>query len=177
MRSSTRSRSWRRRSRRRTAGAEIRRRLVLVAGVLAAAVAWVGYDRIYGRGGDRPVAWNDRTAALDAPAFVQPATRALDSRGELEGFLAAAVRGRPPAVPMLDFGRRRALLVTTGPRSSAGYALDVVSIREERRRLVVHLRERTPRLGDRARPRLTYPFRLLTVPRSDKPVHFTWEGR
>jgi PrcB C-terminal len=86
----------------------------------------------------------------------------LESRGELETLL--------PGAPEIDFARRRAVLVATGPRSSSGYALDVTSVREERRRVVVQVRERSPSLRDAVRPRVTYPFRLITVPRGDKPI-------
>ena len=75
-----------------------------------------------------------------------------------------------PDPPAIDFAREQALLVAVGPRSSSGYALDVESVREERRRVVVVVRERSPALGDRAVPRVTYPFLLIALPRSEKPV-------
>ena len=84
---------------------------------------------------------------------------------------------RAPDPPPVDFTRRTALLVTTGPRSSSGYVIDVLEVREERRRVVVVLRERAPLLRDRVRPHVTHPFRLLTIPHSEKQVEFVWTGR
>ena len=152
-------------------------RVAVLVAVPLALGAWLAYDRVYARGGDRPVAWVDLTAELPDPAFRRHATDAFESRAELEAFLDEEVRGAPPPVPPIPFERRRALLATAGPRSSTGYAVDVVAIREERRRIVVRLRERTPRVGTRVEPRVTYPFRLVTIPRSDKRVIFEWDGR
>ncbi len=120
------------------------------------------YDRVYGGGGDRPVDWRDITREVSSARFVRPTARVLESDRELR----AVVPGAPP----IDFTRRRAVLVASGPRSSSGYALEVVRVREERRRIVVTVRERSPALADSVRPRVTYPFRLLTLPREDKPV-------
>jgi hypothetical protein len=94
--------------------------------------------------------------------FKRPAERVLESAEELAQIF--------PQAPAIDFGRRRAVLVALGPRSSTGYAVEVESVREERRRIVVVVRERSPTLADSVRPRVTYPFRLITLPRGDKPV-------
>jgi hypothetical protein len=75
-----------------------------------------------------------------------------------------------PNAPRIDFATRRAVLVAIGPRSSSGYAVEIESVREERRRVVVTVRERAPELGQPLRPRVTYPFRLITLPRDDKPI-------
>lgn len=141
------------------------------------AAAWLAYDRGWGRGGDRRLAWRDVTAALAPAPFARASERVFDNRAELARFLALAMPRRRPRPPALDFTRRTALLVTTGPRSSSGYSIDVLEVREERRRVVVLLRERTPRLGERVRPRVTHPFRLVTIPRVDKQVEFVWKGR
>ena len=142
-----------------------------------AAATWLAYDRIYARGDVGMLAWRDHTPSLGSPAFRRPATRALTSRGDLTELLDEEVRGRAPPAPALDFAREHALFATVGPRSSSGYAVEVVSIREERRRVVVRLRERTPSLDDRVEARVTYPFRLVTVARTEKAVEFEWEGR
>ena len=151
------------------------------AGALAVvallASGWLAYDRGWGRGGDRPLAWRDVTAALAPASFPRASERVFESRAELARFLELAMPRRTPRPPPVDFARRTVLLVTTGPRSSSGYSIDVLEVREERRRVVVLLRERTPRLGERVRPRVTHPFRLLTIPRVDKRVDFVWEGR
>ena len=88
-----------------------------------------------------------------------------------------AVLGPSATVPPIDFERRRAVLVAAGPRSSSAYGLDVLRVREERRRVVVTIREQTPTLARPGTPQLAFPFRLLTLPRSDKPVALDWQGR
>jgi hypothetical protein len=85
--------------------------------------------------------------------------------------------GRTPELPRIDFRRRELVLLATGPRSSTGYSVQVESVGEERGRIVVHVRERTPSLGDPVAARVTYPYRLITLPRRDKPVDIIWEGR
>jgi hypothetical protein len=149
-----------------------------VVGVLAAlAAGWLGYDRVWGRSGDRPVAWEDRSAAIGEPRFVRATVRVLETREELERLLAAETVGtrRAPA-PRLAFDRRRALLVVLGPRSSPAYRLDVLGVREENRRIVVTVRERAPGPGATAPAGVTSPFRLLLLPRGDRPIQVEWEG-
>jgi hypothetical protein len=85
--------------------------------------------------------------------------------------------GEPLRLPPIDFSREEAILVTTGPRSSTGYALRVVSAEEERGRTLIALREETPALGDPQHARITYPYRLLVIPKLDKPVHLDLQGR
>jgi hypothetical protein len=80
-------------------------------------------------------------------------------------------------VPPIDFGERTAVLAAAGPRSSSAYALDVVRVTEERRRIVVAVRERTPSLASPGAATLAFPFRLITIARTDKPIELDWEGR
>jgi hypothetical protein len=120
------------------------------------------YDRAYVRSGGEPLAWEDAGARIAGARFERPTTRVIETQAELREVL-----GRNAA---LDLGRYRAVLVATGPRSSTGYALDVVRIEEQRGRVLVEVRERAPSLGDAVQPGVTYPFRLLLLPRDDKPV-------
>jgi hypothetical protein len=85
--------------------------------------------------------------------------------------------GRPIRLPNIDFGRREVLLVAAGPRSSTGYEIRIVQVRDQGNRIVVVVHERTPSLGDPVQARVTYPFRLITLPRSGKPVKLKWPGR
>ena len=70
-----------------------------------------------------------------------------------------------------------AILLADGPRSSTGYGFDVVSAVEERDRILVTVRERTPTLAHPGRAEVTYPYRLLVFPSFDKGVHIHVEGR
>ena len=85
--------------------------------------------------------------------------------------------GRAPRVPRIDFARSEAILIASGPRSSTGYALRVVGVRDTGSRIAVTVRERTPGLGERVTARVTYPFVLLTVPHSGKSLFLHYVGR
>ena len=84
--------------------------------------------------------------------------------------------GRKLRLPPIDYSEQETFLVAAGPRSSTGYALRIVHVRENGGHIQVVVRERAPSLGDRVRARVTYPFRLIAL-RSDKPVRLKWLGR
>jgi hypothetical protein len=69
------------------------------------------------------------------------------------------------------------VVVSLGPRSSTGYSLRVERVVERRREIDVYLRERTPSLSDPVEPRVTYPYRAITIERSRKPVYVKLQGR
>ena len=81
------------------------------------------------------------------------------------------------AVALSVCGTTTGCIVVSGPRSSTGYELRVLSVRERGGRLVVTVHERTPALGERVTPRVTHPFLLLSVPRSEKSLLLKWPGR
>jgi hypothetical protein len=85
--------------------------------------------------------------------------------------------GRAIRVPNVDFARREIYLFAVGPRSSTGYELRVLRIEDTGSHIVVLLHERTPSLGDVVQARLTYPFRLVSLPLSGKPVKPKLPGR
>ena len=85
--------------------------------------------------------------------------------------------GRPIRLPNIDFTRREIYLVAAGPRSSTGYDLEVLRVRDEGDHIVVVVHERTPTLGDPVQAQVTYPFVLIALPRSKEPVKLKWPGR
>ena len=85
--------------------------------------------------------------------------------------------GRAPQAPPVDFGRDEVVVISLGPRSSTGYSLRVKRVVERRRGIYIYLRERTPWLRDPVDPRVTYPYRALTIARSSKPVYVKLQGR
>ena len=85
--------------------------------------------------------------------------------------------GRTIRLPNIDFERREIYLVAAGPRSSSGYALQVLRVQDVASHIDVVVHERTPSLGEQVRARVTYPFRLISLPRSSKPVKLKWPGR
>ncbi|MGI9111794.1 MAG: hypothetical protein ACR2GT_06325 [Gaiellaceae bacterium] len=135
------------------------------------ALGWLGWQELWARGGDRPLAWRDLTGRT----LAEPARSQLRTFGD-ERSLRSAL-GPAATVPPIDFGRREAVLVAAGPRSSSAYALDIVGMKEERRRIVVSVRERAPTLARPGAALLAFPFRLLTIERTGKPVDLDWRGR
>lgn len=135
---------------------------------------WLAWQELWARGGDTPLAWRDLTErTLAQPARSQ--LRLIESRAELLRVLRED--GRSATAPPIDFARREAILVAAGPRSSSAYALDVVAVTEERRRIVVSVREQAPSLAQPGAATLTFPFRLITIERRGKDVTLDWRGR
>ena len=139
--------------------------------VAAATLAWLGWQELWAHGGDTTIAWRDLTGrTLGAPQSSQ--LRAYDDAASLRTSLGASA-----TVPPIDFGRDEAVLISAGPRSSSAYSLDVVQVTEERGRIVVSIRETTPSLARPGAARLAFPFRLISIPRGDKPIELDWKGR
>ena len=71
----------------------------------------------------------------------------------------------------------RLVLIAAGPRSSTGYRVEVLRTTERRGDIRILAREVTPTLTEGVTPRLTSPFRLITIPATDKRVYVQWQGR
>jgi hypothetical protein len=69
------------------------------------------------------------------------------------------------------------ILVAAGPRSSTGYGVRIVHVKERRGDIRVLARETTPSLGQRVTPELTSPYRLIEIPSTAKRVYVSWQGR
>jgi len=101
----------------------------------------------------------------------------FSTREAFATYLRNSSPGANIAVPRIDWSHREAVLVASGPRSSTGYNLRVVNVRETAHHVVVTVHEDTPDLGQPVQARVTYPFRLITIPRIGKPLHLHWPGR
>jgi hypothetical protein len=130
-----------------------------------------------GCGGSKPLAYTDLTEAAGPLEFTHITVKLFDDRRDLVKVLEQNNPGRRLHLPAIDFTRKRVFLVAAGPRSSTGYDLRVVRVRDEGRRIVVAVRERTPSLGDPVEARVTYPYRLLALPRGDDSVKLKWLDR
>ena len=128
-------------------------------------------------GKTRPVAYADLTSKVGPIEFTRIYVRLFRTRTSLLKLLRQMNPGRTVRLPAIDFGRREVFLVATGPRSSTGYALRIVRVQDEGSRVVVVVHEETPSLGDPVEVRVTYPYRLIALPRSDEPVKLKWPGR
>jgi hypothetical protein len=147
---------------------------VLVAVALAAfAVAWLGYARVWVRSDGQTLAWRDESAALARAEIGRPTYEVFRDRAAFARFLAAHVEAAV-AVPPIDFRRDLAVLLALGPRSSTGYEIEVERVTDERGRIVIEARERSPRLGEHVAARIEYPLKLIVVRDVGKPVALEW---
>ena len=105
------------------------------------------------------------------------AREVFTSRAELAKYLRHTVPGGNVRLPSVDWARRQAILVASGPRSSTGYSLHVVSLFARGARLALTVKERTPSLGQPVAAKVTYPFVLITVPRTNKSLLLHFQGR
>jgi hypothetical protein len=121
-----------------------------------------------------PVAWRDLSTEV-GPLRINGSQHPLfRERSRLSRYLRRAHARRP--APAVDFSRQQLLLVSPGPRSSTGYGVDVLSVREHDNKITVRIRERAPKLGEHVEARVTYPYRLLSLPAGDD-VYVDWVGR
>ena len=150
-------------------------KIALATTLVAFAAIWVTYRQVFAHDRLRVLAWRDLTARVAPLRFPQATTRVL--RGRRTFALYVRERGFRGLLPRVDFERRDLILVAAGPRSTTTHDLQIVSAIEERTRVLVTLRERTPVLGEHVRVKRTHPFRLFTIPRIDKPKFVHIEGR
>jgi PrcB C-terminal len=145
-------------------------RVCAVAFLIAALATGCGAE-------SRRVAFTDVTKEAGALEFTRITRGHYRAPAALLDVISRNNPGRPPVLPPIDFSRESAYLVAAGPRSSSGYELQIVSVQDEGDEIKVVVRERTPSLSDHVIPGVTYPFRLLALPRTDDPVKLKWLGR
>jgi hypothetical protein len=147
--------------------------LLVVIVAIAAGVVWTQAVE----GGSRHLAWRDVTAQMPGVLWPKSVTRSFWKRRQVVRYVARTFPEGTPKVPPFEFSRRRLILVAAGPRSSTGYGVEIVRITERRSTIDVLARETAPALGDRTTPRLTSPYRLITIPATPKRVYVQWQGR
>jgi hypothetical protein len=155
----------------------VRLRLAGVAAVLAFLVGWPAFEHGYRRGGDRPLAWADLSADVAPLRLPRPTTRVFRDERSLTRFLRNSKPGRRVPAGLVADGRDEAILVSAGPRSSRVYLIRVRRVVEQRARVVLTAEERAPTLRNSGASLVSYPFVLLRVPATGKPVEVVWEGR
>jgi hypothetical protein len=140
---------------------------------------WLIYANAFARHSARSIAWRDLTAELGPVRWPRLTISVLRDRGKLPKILAIVTPpGEPvPHVPPIDFAHRIGIVFATGPRSSTGYSVRVTRIVDEGDRISLHFRELTPTLRDQVVAKLTYPYRLITIPRTTKRLRFVVDGR
>ena len=141
--------------------------------MLALSALLVGV-RLLPQGKGQAVAWQDLTSQVGPLVILREEHRLFRDRAGLVRLLKDARATRP--APTVDLSARELLLVAPGPRSSTGYSVEVVSAREHGGKITVRVREVSPPLGQSVQPRVTYPYRLISLP-AGKDVYVDWLGR
>ena len=119
----------------------------VIALVVFLAAGWIAYVHVWRYGDARPLTYRF---------------------GKVHGFETPRA-----AVRITHGGDKESVLITSGPRSSTGYSIEVRRALVERGRISIVVRE-VDRPG---RAKITYPYRLLVFRDLGKPVHVHWEGR
>ena len=123
------------------------------------------------------MAWTDVTHRTRPIEFTRRLQGVYHSRGAFERLLDATMPGRAPEPPPHDWAHDQIVVIALGPRSSTGYSLRIQRVVERRRGIYVYARERTPKLGEPVTARVTYVYRLLSMPGKAKPVYVKLQGR
>jgi len=148
-----------------------------LAVVLAAVGAIVASVVASGGGFVRhPVAWKDVSLRVGPARWARPTISVVHDADKLAKLFQVALLPPQPRPPAIDFSKNDAVVIAVGPRSSTGYSLRVVRVTQSGN-LDILVRERTPRLGEKVRPEITYPYLLLVVPKLDKHVSVHYAGR
>jgi hypothetical protein len=138
--------------------------------------AIVGYVETKGKLVRHPVAWANVTSEVGPARWARPTISVIRDRAKLAKLFQVALLPPRPRPPRVDYSRHEVVLIAVGPRSSTGYSLHVVRVTQSGN-LDILVRERTPVLGENVTPVITYPYLLLTVPKSQKHVSVHYAGR
>ena len=148
--------------------------LAVVVLAIGGGVVWT--QVVEGRA-EKQLAWEDVTARMGPVLWPKSVSRSFWRRRQVTRYLARTFPLGVPKAPHFDFARRRLILVAAGPRSSTGYGVEIVRITERRSTIDVLARETTPSLSTSVVPKLTSPYRLITIPATSKRVYVQWQGR
>lgn len=124
----------------------------------------------------RPVAWADITSEVGVARWARPTISIVTDQAKLAKLFEVALLPPRPRPPRVDFSRLEVILIAVGPRSSTGYSLHVVRVTQSGN-IDVLVRERTPSLVNVVKPTITFPYLLLTLPRSGKHVSVKYASR
>ena len=119
------------------------------------------------------VSWSDLSPQVGPLVITHSERRVFRERAKLARYLR---RARASRIPPNDFAKRQLLLVSPGPRSSSGFGMQILRVRERDGKLTVKVRERAPGLDERVVPHVTYPYRLISLPTGGD-VYVDWVGR
>jgi hypothetical protein len=122
------------------------------------------------------VPWKDVSREVGPARWARPTISVVHDADKLAKLFDVALLPPRPKPPKIDFANHDAVVITVGPRSGTGYSLHVVRVTQSGN-LDVLVRERTPGLGEKVKPTITYPYLLLVVPKLGKHVSVHYQGR
>jgi hypothetical protein len=105
--------------------------------------------------------------------ITKPGTFVFRDRAAWESFWRrhdTSPSASPP--PAVDFQKAMAAAVFSGEKSTGGFAVDIVDVRDLGQDLLVLYRETAPPPNAVVTEALTQPFHIRLIPRSTKPVRF-----
>ena len=70
-------------------------------------------------------------------------------------------------IPEIDFAKEMVIAVTLGRKRTGGYAIEILSVAAEDKKLKVTVKRTAPAPGAMVTQALTAPFHFVAVPRSD----------
>ena len=76
------------------------------------------------------------------------------------------------AAPKVDFGSRTVVAVFLGTRNTAGYAVEMTGLRQDKGTLVVEWRERRPERDQISAQVITSPAHIATIPKFAGEIRF-----
>jgi hypothetical protein len=80
-------------------------------------------------------------------------------------------------MPAVDFAKHMVVGIFLGSKPSAGYAVEIVNVRNEEKDLIVEYVQKQPGRGTMAAQILTEPFHLVAVPKHAGTVRFIANSR
>ena len=78
------------------------------------------------------------------------------------------------ALPSIDFTQSQLVAAFAGERPTGGYAVAVRQIVETDREVVVYVAVEAPNRGQMVITAITYPFQIVSMPRTSLPVRFVF---
>lgn len=147
-----------------------------VAAVVAIVVGLIAGYVVANRTGGSPRArpWRNLSPGIGSlGVFNRPLGHVFRQRRYYVGY----VRTHGGRVVPAGFPQHMVVFFAAGPRSTPAYRLGVTKVTEQHNAMVVSIVERTPGVGDRTPPRLSFPFLAISIPWSRKPVIIDWVGR
>ena len=74
--------------------------------------------------------------------------------------------------PEIDFQKYDALFLSMGSKPSSGYEIEIDKIDDLGDKIIVHINEMKPPIGGIIMQRISTPYYIASMPKTDKPVEF-----